>query len=58
MLSGWAGLKNGPLVPDDVTKVTPLVQSAGDLHGQAREPRLACFPGRRTALVFCLSERA
>ena len=58
MLSIWAGLKNGPLVPDDVTKVTPLVQSAGGLHGQARESRLARFPGRRTALVFSQSEIA
>jgi hypothetical protein len=27
MLIGWNGLANGPLVPDDVTKVTPLGQS-------------------------------
>jgi hypothetical protein len=37
MLRGWARLRNGPLVPHDVTKVTPLGQSTWS------PPRLASF---------------
>jgi hypothetical protein len=37
MLGGWAGLKNGPLVPEAITKVTSFGAGNGHLHCRAWE---------------------